>query len=450
MAIPLAILIAAIAVHEVLSEQPIFGDPVRFTVAAVVFGAVIPSNTWDIPIFWGAFALASVAGVLGAREITRQMVLRRLGHLATFAVVAGGLYAPYFIGYSSQQLGLALVEGDRTMLGSLFILFGPLLVLTVLGGALASSATRLGRTALGFGVCVAVVLVAVRQPGLGVVAFGLIAWLAVFWERARADDDRIATATAVLATLGLASILIPEVVYLRDAFGSRMNTVFKFYYDAWIMLALAAPPLIYELLAVRRLVGARLAHRPAWHRETAIGVLGATAALAIAGAFYPIFATPARSGGFGGQATLDGMAFLRSSRPDDAAAIDWLRQNHPDSGVIEAVGGAYTDAGRFATFAGTPTLLGWSNHENQWRGVQPVLQQRDELARQVYMGSDASSWATAARGLGMTYVVVGDLERQIYGADVSGRIAGALQAAHQNGSTTLYAVPGTSEAVASR
>ena len=38
--------------------------------------------------------------------------------------------------------------------------------------------------------------------------------------------------TALLLTYGV------EFVFLRDTFGTRMNTVFKFYYQAWIMMAI--------------------------------------------------------------------------------------------------------------------------------------------------------------------------------------------------------------------
>src|SRR6185503_5629758 len=44
----------------------------------------------------------------------------------------------------------------------------------------------------------------------------------------------------LMIALGALLILGPEFLYLRDNFGYRINTIFKFYYQAWIVLSIAA------------------------------------------------------------------------------------------------------------------------------------------------------------------------------------------------------------------
>ena len=47
--------------------------------------------------------------------------------------------------------------------------------------------------------------------------------------------------------------MFPEFLYLKDNFGVRINTVFKFYYQAWALWSLAAAYGVYSIMADSRL-----------------------------------------------------------------------------------------------------------------------------------------------------------------------------------------------------
>jgi hypothetical protein len=69
------------------------------------------------------------------------------------------------------------------------------------------------------------------------------------------DAGRALASTFALLLVGLALLLTfaPEFVYLKDNFGTRMNTVFKFYYQGWTLLALATAFIVASLWQERTL-----------------------------------------------------------------------------------------------------------------------------------------------------------------------------------------------------
>ena len=177
--------------------------------------------------------------------------------------------------------------------------------------------------------------------------------------------------TGLLLTLG------PEFVYLRDNFGVRLNTTFKFYYQAWVMFGVAAVFGLDYLLSLRRNTAERLAGGAA---------TVAYVALLAVGLLFPVYAVQSRALEYRGAArdvageplerqpaTLDGLAALRRFNPSEYEALVWLMDNavtpgEPPPVVLEAVGGQYSAYGRVAANTGLPTVLGWPGHEWQWRG----------------------------------------------------------------------------------
>ena len=161
---------------------------------------------------------------------------------------------------------------------------------------------------------------------------------------------------------GAALLLIPEILYLKDAFDgsplARMNTVFKAGYQAYLLLGLAAA-------CALPWAGVWLRRRALWAPWAAVA-----AVLILLGLVFPYAGSYARTGGFANAPSLDGLKWLKARSPGDPGAIDWLRANAPgDSVVLEAFGDDYSAFGhaRISTFTGLATVIGWAGHELQWQ-----------------------------------------------------------------------------------
>jgi uncharacterized membrane protein len=180
----------------------------------------------------------------------------------------------------------------------------------------------------------------------------------------------------LLALLGLLLTLAPEFVYLQDIFMTRMNTIFKFYFQAWVLWSLAGAWQLCIWLNHEH----DERHPPARWRPL---VLISSTLLIAVGLIYTVLAVPARGREQGTPWTLDGAAWLQTTQPEDYAAIAWLNANVEGAPVIvEAPGDqhrAYIYEGRVSALTGLPTLLGWGGHERQWRGnyEEPAVREAD-------------------------------------------------------------------------
>jgi uncharacterized membrane protein len=223
--------------------------------------------------------------------------------------------------------------------------------------------------------------------------------------------DRELTAPArflwILMAGGAALLLIPEILYLKDAFdGSplfRMNTVFKAGYQAYLLLGLAAA-------CALPWAGVWLRRRALWAPWAAIAAI-----LILLGFVYPYAGSYARTGGFANSPSLDGLKWLSARSPGAPGAIDWLRANASgDSVVLEAFGDDYSafGHGRISTFTGLATVIGWAGHEVQWQH-DPGTRSAD--VQTLYTTPDVAVARPLIERYGIDYVVVGPIEQTTYG-----------------------------------
>ncbi len=361
-----------------------------FLICAIALGGIAFLNTWDLPVY---FSLVAGAYVL-CQVQTKGWSWDRLIELLRLAIPLGVLsllfYAPFLISFQSQAGGILpnLIYPTRGLY--LWLMFGSLLLPILLffswlfrekkpgNWRLAALLVLLLVLALIFVAILIGARIAQMDIGQSVLAsqgetsffgllgsamlhrlkfgFGLLTLVVVLigglsfllglsGEESTLEEsgNKITLFVLLMVVLGGVMVLAPEFVYLQDSFGTRMNTVFKFYYQAWMLWTLGAG-----------FASAVLFRRGRWVSKTLVILV------IFAGLLYPALAYPNKTNNFQPAQgfSLDASAYFTTYYPDEAAIVAWLSQA-PDGVVSEAIGGQYSAYARVATLSGQATVLGW-------------------------------------------------------------------------------------------
>lgn len=300
------------------------------------------------------------------------------------------------------------------------------------------------------------------------------AWM-LLWKRGT-DSDPAALLIALLSVASLAILAGTQVVYLRDFLAGgdwyRMNTLFKFFMQVWVLIGLAAAiavPRLWRGLSIRQTgeVGGQAKSAQSndtWLRRTLTTAWMIVLVLLIGASLaFPIFGTPARisqrlTGWRPEFGTLNGMDYMRQgvySWPDATNAIDlqhdweairWLLDNVRGNPVIvESSEVDYYRAGstRVASFTGISGLRGM--HESEQRPGE-VLSEREQLHREFWTNPDIGRTMEIIDQLNVSLVYAGQLERFLHPDGVAKlemmAEQGLLSPIFQNEGTTVYEVAG--------
>ncbi len=476
--------------------------PAYLLLLALVLGGLGFLNTWDLP---AQMVLVCLAYVLPSSLDKRKKPITILKELTWFGLVLSIasllLYALFYMGFASQAGGILPNLIYPTRGAQLWVMFAPLFIPmalylvilakknklrdTLRSGAVISAGLFLALWGFSFLLAYlittipqigqfylsslgapdkatlfqAAVLRRLASPGGWLTLFGFsILTLGLLYNSLSSRQALVSDSAEAeplspegnsahrfiqyLILLGTLLVIAPEFVYLRDQFGWRMNTIFKFYYQAWLLWSIAAASATAYMAS--RLSGAR-------------GKLfrAGMSLVLLMGLVYPVFALWNKTNGFNpGQWTLDGTAFYRQQAPDEMAAIDWLSQAPPGI-VAEAVppgGGSYTQYGRVSMFSGYPSVLGWVGHESQWRGGGEAMGSRQADLERLYCSRDWAEAQSILEKYNIRYVFLGNLERATYQAGsgscgsgiVEAKFFNNLATAFRNGQTIIFEYTGHS------
>ncbi|OJX38332.1 MAG: hypothetical protein BGO78_10025 [Chloroflexi bacterium 44-23] len=424
----------------------------RTTLSALILGSLIFLNTWDFPIYAFIFLivifLRNYPLELGADwKQAAAGLLREAGPVLGLAVL---LYLPFMISLQTQAGGILPNLVFPSRFRQELVMFGVLLIpISVFVLAYVrrhkakfdfAFAWKFGLGLLGVLLLIVVLLVVIilARPEGGIAALGTVypfSWrdgLRLILQRRLVESTTLIYALLLVSAsagflwgwrhknrnsslfvfvmifTGALLLLGPELLYLRDQFGNRMNTVFKFYFQVWVLWSLACAYIIWFITVKTQ----RFA-RVLW--VVLVSVLVAM------GLVYTIGTAKMITNNFSNQPTLDGMAYFYRNYPQDGAVVAWLKENvAANSVVLEGTKGAYWMEGRSSRFAmatGIPTVMGWVNHESQWRGKQfSNVATREEDIRTIYTSRD---WGTIQALLDVyhvNYIIISPEETQWYGA----------------------------------
>lgn len=416
---------------------------------SLVLGSLRWMNTWDYPTY---FLIASAAIVVV------ELLSRRKGMVE--ALVWGGaqvlllyllstlLYLPFQMSYQSFYSGVQPSQ-ERTPLYQ-YLAIHALFIFIIASYLVWQLRLHLRWLALALCCLAAAVIFAfawlvLRLETVAFLGALLVLLLTLLSHRLGAKEPHARLEIFVLTMLGIAFALgigVDIITIQGDI--NRMNTVFKFYLQAWVLFSLVSAFALWQLLRLRWW-GKRL-----W--------LGGLAVLILSSAIYPVAATPVRlKDRFNPMPpTDDGMAYMRQATYGDEKgkldlvwdyeAIRWMQDNIQGSPVIlEGITPLYRWGSRISIYTGLPTVIGWDWHQAQQRmGYRWMVEERLKDVRVMFTGNDVAVARELLKKYEVRYIYVGQLERAYFPAAGLAKfdkmVGDALELAYENREVKIYRV----------
>ncbi len=417
---------------------------------ALTTGGLWPTNTWDFPTY--SF-LSFIGLILYYSEKEKKLIISvKKSFIIWMALVLSGyiLYLPYHKYYVSGYNAFEIWHGSHTSVRDYLLIHGFFLFIIITAlvnefwyGRNNNKLLKFFRLILKnfdkysrvmrsykyylktdvksyFSQCniilfvfLGLIFISIVHPLAGLCLFISVFTILLSYKR---RPDLTGQFTLIIVSITLLMSVMVEFLVLKGDVG-RMNTVFKFYLQIWVLSGLVSARVILLIFE----------HMEKWKKLWKMLWLAVFFLLFTSVMLYPVLSTGAkirdrfdRTAGH----TLDGTVFMNKgvynfkSRNiqflSDKKAMEWMEDNIKGSPVICEMntGELYTWCNRFSIYTGLPSIVGWDWHERQQLSViSEQVSKRISHVKTVYNTPDPWEAYRILRSYDAEYIIVGQLER---------------------------------------
>ena len=224
-------------------------------------------------------------------------------------------------------------------------------------------------------------------------------------------------------------LYLSELFYVKDIFGNRMNTIFKFHYQVWIVFSITSGISLkflfeYNLRNITRII-----------LSISFLILATSNIYFVTASYLTKIKESSNL-----NPNLSSINHLENDT-NKYELIKYLRlnSNHNDV-IIETQGKSYTNDSQISSESRIPTILGWVGHQLQWRSNHSDIYNREEDIDTFYISNDSQEIINIINKYSITMIILGPNEIEKYNINSLNKFLNISEIIYKNNDYTLLKV----------
>lgn len=416
-----------------------------FLCFALILGSLSVINTWDYPIYLVISLFFIFIGLFTSLSLLQQTITKLILISITLTSISYLLYLPYHLDSTIYTSGFHL-SNEQTNISDFLSIYGFFLfiflsyfLLKTLNFYVSLSIPKNLIIPISIILISTIIVILSFTLYFGYFTVGIILILLIMLKLMIPDlymnslGNRYYLFPLFFILLSLGICIFVD-IFTIDNDINRMNTVFKFYNQAWILFSIGSAFLLTILLES---IKSKLILNNRIIRYFWIFLFGC---FVINASLFAVFGTTSRvNNRFTTEfKSLNGMEFMKYATYTDTKAplwesemdgldlnndlegIMWIRANIPGSPVIaEATTEPhrYMWGNRISIYTGNPTVIGWGWHQTQQRTSRESIEEINTRIQDVKVFFSTENKKLAqdiAEKYNIEYIYVGELEKIYY------------------------------------